>query len=463
MRISITETGAIPSPSVVNTRAIQDAIDRCAAAGGGEVSCPPGVYLTGTLWLKSNITLHLEAGCTLRACPDRAEYNALDCFPEQDVVAHQAANGTHLIIAHRCDNVVITGRGTIDGNPAAFFTEGVEPRDPAREGSYERYRMPAERPGQMLYFVGCSRVRLENITLVNACFWSTYLLGCDFVQASGLVIRTDRRIANADGLHFSCCRNVIVTGCDIDTADDCIVVRGHYKPLGETDVPMENVVVTGCVLRTRTCAIRLGVGDGTIRNCLFSDIVIHDTRTGICIWPAYSERYPRGTDIDNVRFENIVMDVVTPVSLTLGHGGTAAVAAIVFKGLSCRATKPVFVLGEENVRLADIDFVDCVFRFHGDAVQVPFDAETHVVDEDPWRTVTHPPACGIYIRHANRVRLRDVRLDWTRAQGRRSESLCCIDCDDVTLDRVETLDFARVGIATPTRLVRSALADSATR
>lgn len=454
MRISITETGAVASPETINTRAIQRAIDRCASAGGGVVHCPPGVFLTGTLWLKSNITLELEAGCTLRACVERDEYNAPDCFPEQDVVAHQAANGTHLLIAHRCDNVTVSGHGTIDGNPSAFFDRGVIARDDAREGSHDRHALPPERPGQMLYFARSTNVRLVNVSLVNACFWSVYMVGCESVKISGLTIRSDRRIPNSDGLHFNCCRNLRVDNCDIDTADDCIVLRGHYKILGDTDTPMENAVITNCILRTRCCAIRLGVGDGTIRDCLFANLVIHGTRTGIGIWPAYSQRYPRGTDMDNIRFENIVMDVETPVNLTLGAGARAAVGHIVFKGLSCRATKPVYIVGEETVRVFDLDFIDCVFRFFGDRPQSPFDAETCAMTE-AWAAVTHPPACGIFVRHADRVRFRNVRLDWSKAEGRRSESLCCIDCDAIDLDDAESIDFARVGVTSAFRLVRS--------
>ncbi|MDR1282962.1 MAG: glycoside hydrolase family 28 [Opitutaceae bacterium] len=459
MRISITETGAIASSPAINTRAIQRAIDRCADAGGGMVYCPPGIFLTGTLWLKNNITLHLDAGCTLLACADRREYNAPDCFPEQDVVAHQAANGTHLLIAYKCDNVTLAGRGTIDGNPSVFFNQGIitrDPQDPEREGSHEHYKLPGERPGQMLYFVGSTNVRLENVSLVNACFWSVYMLDCDCVKISGLTIRSDRRIPNSDGLHFNCCRNLLVDNCDIDTADDCIVLRGHYKVLGNADVPMENAIVSNCILRTRCCALRLGVGDGTLRDCLFANLVIRDTRTGISIWPAYSHRYPRGTDIDNIRFENIVMDVTTPVNLTLGAGARAAVGNIVFRGLSCRSTKPVYVIGEEAVRLSGIDFIDCVFRFLGDKAQSLFDAESCVVDA-PWKTVANPPACGLFVRYANRVRFRNVRLDWTRAEGRRSESLCCIDCDDVSFDNVDSVDFYRMGIPSAFRLVRSSV------
>ncbi|RRJ94874.1 glycoside hydrolase family 28 [Opitutaceae bacterium TAV4] len=453
MRISISDTGAIASDSLISTKAIQDAINRCAEAGGGVVYCPPGKFLTGTLWLKDNITLYLESGCTLMACGQRSEYNAADCFPEQDLVAHQAADGTHLLIAYKCRNVTISGRGTIHGNHLAFFTEGVIKADPAIEGAHDHYKMPVTRPGQMLYFFGSTDIRIENISIINACFWSVYMLGCDSVKVSGVTIRTARAIPNADGLHFNCCRNLVVDNCEIDTADDCIVLRGHYKVMGANDMPSENVIVSNCILRTRCCAFRLGVGDGTLRNCLFSNIVIHDTRTGISIWPAYSHRYPRGTDMDNIRFENIVMDVAMPVFFILGEGSTATVGNITFQNMSCRATKPSCIIGEAGNHLSNIEFSNCVFRFYGNKKQALFDPDSYGDKE----FFTEPPACGIFIRYTDYLRLRNVRLDWSKAEGSRSEAICCIDCEKIDVRDIDAGDFENVGIRAPLRLSRSSI------
>ncbi len=220
---------------------------------------------------------------------------------------------------------------------------------------------------------------------------------------------------------------------------------------------MENVIVSNCILRTRCNALRLGVGDGTIRNCLFSNLVIHDSRTGISILPAYSERFPRGTDMDNIRFENIVMDVTTPINMTLGTGGTAVVGGIVFADISCRATKPVCVIGERGAHFSDVEFTDCAFRFSGNERQSLFDAET-CGEQDMWEVVRNPPACGIFVRYADRVRFRNVRLDWSKAEGRRSESVCCIDCNGVDFADVDSCAFESMGIASAVRLVRSSAA-----
>jgi len=82
---------------------------------------PHGTYLTGTVYLKSHTELHLQAGARLLGSPDRAAYNADDVFPENQAFARERVTGAHLLIAYRCENVSISGPGTIDGHSSAFF------------------------------------------------------------------------------------------------------------------------------------------------------------------------------------------------------------------------------------------------------------------------------------------------------------------------------------------------------
>jgi polygalacturonase len=352
---NILDYGAV-SGSVSNTRAIQAAIDACAAAGGGTVFCPAGAYRTGTLWLKSHVTLHLENGCVLEASTDRNEYNAVDCFVEQDQVAHQNANGTHLIIAYKVSHVGITGEGRINGNSSAFFTEG-EHEHPNFPGHFV-YKMPEERPGQMLYFCRCQHVRLHDLAMDNACFWTVYMLGCEDVSVRGVSIDV-KKVPNGDGLHFNCCRNVKISDCTICSQDDCLVFRGYEEPLGKA-MPCENVVVSNCLLQTFCCGIRIGVGNGVVRNCHFSDLVIHDTRHGINIMPAYSERYSRGTDLDNITFNGITMDVMTPIYAS--NPGMAQLRNINFANLNVNMTQPAVLMGDASNCYEDIAIRDSRFN-----------------------------------------------------------------------------------------------------
>lgn len=423
---NIKDFGAEGTGDKINTRAIQAAVDACSEAGGGTVICPAGIYLTGTIWLRENVNLHLEAGCELRACTDKSEYNSVDCFPERDIVAHQNANGTHLILAYRVNNISITGEGRINGNCEAFFVEGKYEHK-SFAGHY-MYNIPEERPGQMIHICRCTNVTIKDVSIDNACFWSVYMLGCDYIKISGVSIKV-LEVPNGDGLHFSCCRNIIISDCDIDSQDDCLIFRGHYHPLGE-NIPCENVVVTNCLLKTFCCGFRIGVGDGVVRNCHFSNIVMHHTRQGINFMPAYSVRYPRGTDIDNINFSNITMDVMIP--LYMSNTGDADLRNINFSGLRVNMTHAAIIIGDVN-KYFDMTFTDSIFNVVPGPKQVLGGMYAEI------------PNCNFHIENTSGVKFRDCLIRYRETVDKVDSVFNIVNCEDMTLEDVDfcnSVEFA---------------------
>ena len=124
MNVNILDYGAIADGKTLCTEQIQTAIDACFATGGGRVSVPCGTYYSGTIWLKSNVELHMEHGSVIKASEDLEDYNALDAYP-QNFSVKEMENwvGKHLVVAHECENVAITGTGTFNGNGAVFMGE----------------------------------------------------------------------------------------------------------------------------------------------------------------------------------------------------------------------------------------------------------------------------------------------------------------------------------------------------
>lgn len=231
--ISICDSGAAGDGLTLDTAAIQRAIDACHAQGGGTVVVPPGTWLTGTIFLKSHVTLHMASGATLLGSTRREDYNADDIFPENPVFSQENVTGAHLIIAYRAHDVAITGEGTIDGNSAAFF----EPLPP--EETTTTYRMKTRnfpirdwRPGQMVFFCRCTNVSVRDVSLINATYWTLLLLGCRGVQVRGLRITNPPQTQNGDGLDIDCCQEVTVSDCLIHSGDDAITLRGHSRLLG---------------------------------------------------------------------------------------------------------------------------------------------------------------------------------------------------------------------------------------
>ncbi len=277
----------------LDTAAIQKAVDACSARGGGIVVVPPGKYLCGTLFLKSNVTLRLEAGATILGSTNPADYATgiercgFTGFPQLDKC---------LVYAHRAENVAVSGRGAIDGQGWAF------PLASPKGGA-------GERP-MLLRLASCRNVSLEGVTLRNAGAWCAHFLGCDGVRVSGVTIH-NRVNGNNDGIDLMNTRNVHISDCTLLCEDDCICFQAMSH-----DLPVENVVITNCLMSTRWAAIRSGGAHrGGIRNVAVSNCVIRDTYgCGVKL------QISGNATMENMVFSNLVMENVSaPISLRFGN------------------------------------------------------------------------------------------------------------------------------------------------
>ena len=117
---NIRQFGAAGDGRTKDSPAIQKAIEACTESDGGMVYCPPGTYLSGTLFLKSNVELHIEAGATLLGSPHQADYDTSQNAEHDQGLPDERVSGVHLVYARGASNIVVTGRGTIDGNGRTF-------------------------------------------------------------------------------------------------------------------------------------------------------------------------------------------------------------------------------------------------------------------------------------------------------------------------------------------------------
>jgi len=275
MNCNITDFGAVADGRTLNTAAIQAAIDECGK-GGGRVTVPAGVYKTGTVWLRSNVELHLELGAVLLASDNTDDYNASDAYPQNFDVPDENWLGKHLIIAHEIENTAITGLGTVNGSCHAFVDDNFEnvPDYGWRSGKTKLKDSTKLRPGQLIVFIECKNVDIRDFTVVDSPCWSLFLHGCENVSVRGYKVKNPINMLNSDGLDIDSCRNVTVSDCIIDTGDDAIAIRCDEARLKNKDIHCENIAVTNCVLRTGVCAFRIGVGSGTIRHIRISNIVV---------------------------------------------------------------------------------------------------------------------------------------------------------------------------------------------
>ena len=363
--------GAIGDGRAKDTMALQRALDACAKTGG-RVVVPPGNYLTGSIFLGDNTELHLQDGATLLGSPDLADYNAEDAYPQNFRSPNEGWSGKHLVLAIERRNVSITGRGAIDGNGRAFLEA-----KPSRYGTIcwrdgccevRGGRKNMGRPGQEIVFVEREGVTVRDVTFRDMSCWSCLFYGCADVTVGGVTVRNNIRGFNTDGFDVDSCRNVRIGDCDITTGDDAIAIRGAPGHLKDKAKVCENVRVSNIVCRVSSSGVRVGVGNGAIRNVRISDMTIERAGRGIHVQCCYVKKKGkvevRGVDISDVTFERIsIRNAASAVLVVAGYPGSRAkLEGIRFDHIDAECFAPCFVAGNGTTRVHDVSFSDCAFR-----------------------------------------------------------------------------------------------------
>lgn len=252
---NIREHGA--QPDTLCTQALQRAIDRAGEAGG-TVFVPPGVWITGTLFLRGGVTLNLHPAAILRGSPDLADYRPTTAAKIGD------RHAWHLIAADHADHVTITGGGTLDGNGPAFW---LDPLPPSRW-----YRAKPERVSPMLDFAWCRHLRLDDVRIVNSPGWTVHPYCCDDVTLRGVRVENHLLGPNTDGFDINGCRDVFISDCKLDCGDDAIIIKAT-KDARST----ERVAISNCIVRTNCIGIGIGqetesdIRQVTVSNCVMKN------------------------------------------------------------------------------------------------------------------------------------------------------------------------------------------------
>ena len=271
--------------------AIQKAIDRCSAEGGGVVLLPRNhVFLSGPVELKSNVELHLEATATLKANPNESIYQ-LSAFDEN------RGEGMLWLWAKDAENISITGKGTIHGNGIAFM--GAELED-----SYELKPLADQtfdpRP-HVLTLTNVRNLTIRDVTIKEGAYWTVHLIGCNEAVIDGINLLNNLKIRNGDGIDLDHSKNVRIANCHITSGDDCICLknRREFEQYGSC----HDIVVTNCVMSSRSCAIKIGSENmDSIYNVMFDNCIIMGSNRGLGI-----QNRDEGT-VTDVVFSNIQLD-----------------------------------------------------------------------------------------------------------------------------------------------------------
>ncbi|MBN2130386.1 MAG: glycoside hydrolase family 28 protein [Sedimentisphaerales bacterium] len=375
---NVREMGAVGDGWTKDTAAFQQAIDRCSAAGGGQVVVPAGQYLIGAIALKSNTTLRLQEGATLAGSGDIEDYPlATIRWEGRWEQGHRA-----LIHANDANHIAIVGPGRIDGNKRIGIRRN--PRGPA-----------------LIEPIHCTDVRLEGFSATSAFMWTIHPTRCTDVTVTGLTIRSTG--GNGDGVDIDSCKNVRVERCDIDTGDDAIAIKSGRGMEGfRAAEPSENILITDCKLGDSNFAC-IGIGSemsGGVRNIRIERCTFTHSRTS----SIYIKSRPgRGGVIENV--------TIADANVVSANG-----AFLRLNLLSSGKQDPEPVQGDEgvplcrNLSISNVRLADCGGIV--EATQIP---PAKPVEGLTLTNVTGTAKAGIALAHMREVRLADI--DVTVAEG----------------------------------------------
>lgn len=427
---NVCDFGAKGDGKTLDHLAINKAIDHCVANGGGKVVVPAGTFLCGSIHLKSHVNLHLEAGAKILAAPA-----ALKAYDESEVFgAPEYQDGGHtyfhnsLIWAERQTDISITGQGMIDG-------EGLTRHDTEQAGNVQGGSIGTG--DKAIALKQCRQVTIRDITIFRGGHFAIIVTGCEIGTIDNVVIDTNR-----DGIDIDCCKYFTVSNTKVNTPnDDAIVLKSSYalkKPVYCEHILITNSIVTGYKLGTFldgsyipekvnwVCGrIKLGTeSNGGYRNITISNCT--------CMWSSglAFEEVDQGR-MENITVTNIAMEHVHhyPIYITTGcrnrgpkertdvsYGGNISISHVFVTDADSLAG--IIVTGMKDYPLRNISLSDIYVEYRGGGkrVETPYREQGTNYPEPRWAGPT--PAYGLYARHVDGLRLRDVRFALQRPDER---------------------------------------------
>lgn len=417
----ITKYGAVADSVTLNTEAIQKAIDECTQNGGGKVIFPKGVYLSGTVVMKDNVTLHFEKDAVLLGSINLGDYKNLDTFTEGlgiDV-------GWALVVAVDAKNIGIEGEGEINGQGSAIKERHI----------LTDLRPEAERWGLrpfLLRVVRCDYVTVKDITLKYAGAWTSHYFQSRHIHIENVKIESFG-VAHNDGINIDGCQNVRIKDCDIVSGDDALCFKTTSSKMACRDI-----VVTGMRLKSRQAGIKTGTESmAPFENIKISDCYIYETRNG-----GIKLNTVDGAHLRNIEISDIVMDEVrTPMLFRLGSRlnvfrkgqdtkqETGTFENVVIRNVKAKAAadaqlKPpsgILITGVPGHYITNLTLenIEINLAGGGTAENARHDVP-EAVDKYPEISTFGPliPAYGVWARHVKGLKLKNVSFTLDSADVR---------------------------------------------
>ena len=401
---NVRDYGAVGDGAMLDTRALQAAINAAAQTGGGTVLVPAGKYVSGAIFLREHITLFLDAGAVLLGSENPADYPLIRARWEG------VTQDTHasLIGGDGLHHIAVVGRGTIDGRGAVWW---------------QRHRsktLDMPRP-RLISFANSTNVLIEGVTLTNSPAWTINPVRCTNVTVDKVTIVNPPDSPNTDGINPDSCRNVHISNCHVDVGDDCVTIKsGVETEAPELRAPCENLTITNCTMVHGHGGVVIGSEmSGGVRSVVIANCVFVGTDRGIRL----KARRGRGGFVEDVRVTNVIMrDVLCPFTMNLFYhigkkgdpdiadknarpinDGTPRVRHVHLSHITARGAKIAagFLYGLPEMPIEDVTLDD---------VSITMDRNAEAGYADMADDIPQQRAAGLFARNVRGLRLRDVEI-----------------------------------------------------
>ncbi len=390
--VNVRDLGAVGNANVMDTQAIQKGIDMAS-----EKQCtliiPSGLYLSGSLHLKSNVHIYLEPGAVILGSQKKEDYDPYEKLDFPNDSDKETSFFHHsLMWGEDIENVSITGSGTIDSN---FMKRGGP---------------------KALAFKRCKNINIEGITIRNVPNYTISLLGCEKVIIDKVQILN----AYADGIDPDSCRFVFISNCRIESVDDAIVPKSSFS-LGYR-FPCTDITITNCYLSTCCNGFKLGTESGsdfkriTVNNCIVKGFVSKNENyyavSGISLESV------DGSNIEGIAISDVIIDKArTPIFIRLGNRGRdkapgpGSIQGVTISNIvATNVSNPNIIAGlpDHPVENILIQNVSCVFSGSN-----PLRPISETIPEEEARypealMFESLPCYALFIRHAKGVQLQNI-------------------------------------------------------
>ena len=435
----------------LNTRSIQFGIDYIHQQGGGRLVFDVGRFLTGSIHLKSNVTLHLMEGAVLLGALNPLDYDRKGL--------------TALVFAHDQQNIAITGKGVIDGqgtqvarNVAALVHKGLI------KDAFRNDRPEVEIRPMLIYFRSCENVWIRGVTLRNAAAWVQTYDQCKNLRADSITVDS-RAFWNNDGIDIVDCDSVAITNSYIDVADDGICLKSH-----DPKSICQNILVRNCTIRSSANAIKFGTASlGGFRNIRIINNKVFDTYRSAIALEAVDGGFIENVQADSLqvfntgnaiflrigervigkkgRLENIKLNHVT-VEIAASKPDTGYEYEGPIEDMPRNISPAIIIAGLPGAIIRDISLENIELRHPGGGNPMFAKITLDALDSVPEKPAAYPefsmfrelPAWGIYIRHARDVHFNNISLLCVKKDYRTA-----IVLDDVHHSKFISMDIKEPG------------------